>query len=173
MARELFGKSRYNLHNARQTQYRLCRNGSPETLIQAKTLLGIIKASKVITNKQNASFPETFQHDLSFRQLYEFLKGHKELAWNDQIPQSSCLCELCENAVLLAKSINSSLKSKILATNIHDLVETNSCDSSQNVCMVGQSELCLASNLSLSDFDEEKKTISFLNWQWVGKNQPL
>ena len=28
VALELFGKSRYNLHNARQTRYRLCRNGS-------------------------------------------------------------------------------------------------------------------------------------------------
>ena len=75
-----------------------------------RDLLGIINASKVITNEQYASFPETFQRDLSFRQLYEFLKGHKELVWNDQLPQSSCLCKLCENAVLSAKGINLSLK---------------------------------------------------------------
>ena len=36
--------------------------------------------------------------------------------------------------------------------------------------MVRECELCLTSNLSLSDFDEEKKTISFLNWQRVDKN---
>ena len=36
-----------------------------------------------MTKEQYASFPETFQRDLTFRQLYEFLKGHKELAWND------------------------------------------------------------------------------------------
>ena len=139
-------------------------------LWKIRDLLGIINASKVINNEQYASFPETFQRDLSFRQLYEFLKGHKELAWNDQIPQSSCLCEICENAVLLAKGINLSLKSKILATNVHDLVEANACDSSQDVCMVGKCELCLTSNLSLSDFDEEKATISFLNWQRVDKS---
>ena len=28
VVRELFGKSRYNLHNARQRRYHLCRNGS-------------------------------------------------------------------------------------------------------------------------------------------------
>ena len=122
-------------------------------------MIRIINASKVITNEQYASFPETFQRVLSFRQLYEFLKGHKELAWNDQIPQSSCLYELCENTVLLAKGINSSLRSKILATNVHDLAEANACDSSQYVCMVGECELCLTSNLSLSYFNEEKKTI--------------
>ena len=133
-------------------------------------LLGIINASKAITNEQYASFPETFQRDLSFRQLNEFLMGHKELVCNDQIPQSSCLYELCENAILLAKGINSSLRSKILATNVHDLVEANACDSSQLICMVGECELCLTSKLSLSDFDEEKKTTSYLNWQRVDKN---
>ena len=74
-------------------------------LWKIRDLLGIINASKVITNEKYASFPETFQRDLSFRQLYEFLKGHKEPAWNDEIPQSSCLCELCENAILLANRI--------------------------------------------------------------------
>ena len=57
-----------------------------------------------------------------------------------------------------------------MATNIHDLVEANACDSSQDDCMVGECEFCLRSNLSLSDFDEEKKTISFTNWQRVDKN---
>ena len=55
--------------------------------------------------EQYASFPETSQRDLTFRQLYEFLKGHKELAWNDQIPQSSSLCEICKNAVFLASRV--------------------------------------------------------------------
>ena len=67
------------------------------------------KLTSYLLPLQYASFPETFQRDLSFRQLCEFLKGYKELAWNDQIPQSSCLYDLCENAVLLAKGINLSL----------------------------------------------------------------
>ena len=54
--------------------------------------------------------------------------------------------------------------------NVHDLVEANAYDSSQDVCTVRECELCLTSNLLLSDFDEEKKTISFMNWQWVDKN---
>ena len=36
--------------------------------------------------------------------------------------------------------------------------------------MVGECQLCLTSNLSLSHFDEEKKTMSFMNWQRVDKN---
>ena len=70
----------------------------------------------------------------------------------------------------LAKGINPSLRSKIVAINVHDLVETNACDSGQDVCMVGECEYCLTSNLSLSDFDGEKKTISFLSRQGVDKN---
>ena len=42
-----------------------------------------------------------------------------------------------------------------MATNVHDLLEANACDSSQDVCMIGKCELCLTSNLSLSDFDVE------------------
>ena len=44
-------------------------------LWKIRGLLGIINASKVITNEQYASFPETFQRDLSFRQVYELFKG--------------------------------------------------------------------------------------------------
>ena len=92
-----------------------------------RDLIGLINALRAITNKQYGSFPETFQQDLSFRQLYEFLKGHKDLARNDQIPQSFCICELCKKALLLAKGINSSLRSKILKTNVHDLLSRAKC----------------------------------------------
>ena len=102
MAREPSGKNRYYLHR-RGTVYvgmdRSKRQYKQKRYLLWKIcdLLDIVNASKVIANQQYASFPETFQLDLSFCQLYEFLKRHKELAWNDQLPQSSCLCELCEN----------------------------------------------------------------------------
>ena len=47
-------------------------------LWKIRDFLGIINASKVITNEQYTSFHEKFQRDLSFRQLNEFLKAHKE-----------------------------------------------------------------------------------------------
>ena len=51
---------------------------------------------------------------------------YKEVAYNSDISHSSCLCEVCENASLLAKGINSSLKSSdILSPTTHDLVETH------------------------------------------------
>ena len=38
--------------------------------------------------------------------MYNFLKMHKEVAHNSDIPHSSYLCEVCDNASLLAKGIN-------------------------------------------------------------------
>ena len=44
---------------------------------------------------------------------------------------ASCLCEVCENASVLAKGINSSLKSSdILLPTVEDLVKTHTCNSS-------------------------------------------
>ena len=38
--------------------------------------------------------------------MYNFIKGHKEYVYNKYIPQQTCLCEICENVVLLAEGIN-------------------------------------------------------------------
>ena len=63
---------------------------------------------------------------------------HNEVAYNSDIPRYSCLCEICENASLLAKGINSSFKSTdILSFTAHTLVETYTCDSSSKDCMLG------------------------------------
>ena len=39
--------------------------------------------------------------------LYKFLKQHEEFVFNKDIPQASCLREICENLTFLAKSISS------------------------------------------------------------------
>ena len=53
-----------------------------------------------IANSQEAvdeSFESKFDKILTFSQLYDFLKGHKEYVYNINIPHASCLCEICEN----------------------------------------------------------------------------
>ena len=80
-------------------------------LWKLRYLLEIINGSKIITNENFPSFTEAFEHELSFHQMFNFLKIHKDVAYNSEIPQSSCLCEVCENTLLLVKRINSSLKS--------------------------------------------------------------
>ena len=95
---------------------------------------------------------------------------HKEVAYNSDIPHSSCLCEVCENASLLAKGINSSLKSSdILSSTAHDLVETHTCDSSSKDCMLGNCTECLKPGPLLSDFETDVNLISFLQRQRVVK----
>ena len=91
---------------------------------------------------------------MTFRQLYEFLKSHKEYVFNKNIPQSSCLCEICENIVFVAKGINKALiyNEKALPTNPHDIVEKLSCDSSSQLCMLETCETCETSHLSINDF---------------------
>ena len=84
--------------------------GSISKLWKPRDLLEIINVSKIITNENFPSFTEAFEHKLSFCQMYNFLKMHKDVAYNSDIPHSFCLCEVRENASLLAKGINSSLK---------------------------------------------------------------
>ena len=73
------------------------------------------------------SFIQTFNKSLTFSQLYDFLKAHKEYSYNKNIPHGSCLCDICENCVLLAKGLNKKLEEP-LPTNPHDLVEKFACD---------------------------------------------
>ena len=102
--------------------------------------------------------------------MCNFSKMHKEVVYNSDIPHSSCLCEVCKNASLLTKGINSSLKlSHILSPTAHNLVETRTCDSSSKDCMLGHCPKFLKPRLSLSDFKADVDLISFLQWQRVEK----
>ena len=133
-------------------------------------LLEIIDGSKIITNENFPSFAEAFQHVLSFRQVYDFLKMHKEVAYSSDIPRPSCLCEVCENASLFAKGKNSSLKSNyILSPTAQNLFKTCTCHSSSKNCMLRNCMKCLKPGLSSSDFKADVYLISFLQWQGIEK----
>ena len=92
------------------------------------------------------------------------------MAYDSDIQHSSCLCEVCKSASLLAKRINSSLKSSdILLLTAHDLVETQACDLSSRDCILGNCPECLKPWLSLSNFKADVDVISFLQWQPLEK----
>ena len=55
-------------------------------------------------------FRRFFDKQLTLRQLNAFLKSPEELVFNWDIPQSSCLCEIYENILLISKGITSSAK---------------------------------------------------------------
>ena len=75
---------------------------------------------------ENLSFHDRFEKKLSFSKLCNFFESHKKCVCYRDMPEPSCLCEVCENTCLVAKGINKSLKLK-LPHNLHDLVERFSC----------------------------------------------
>ena len=97
----------------------------------------------------NESFESKFNKKLTFSQLYDIPKIHKEYTYNINIPHASCLCEICENSSLLTKRLNK-LKRKFkerLPNNPYDLVEKFSCDSDKAVCMLEKSASCKSSSI--------------------------
>ena len=67
-----------------------------------KDLLDIINGSEL----HSSNFVSTFSEKLSFSQLYDFIKSHKQFVYKKYILHMSCLCDTCENIVLLVKGLN-------------------------------------------------------------------
>ena len=84
--------------------------------------------------------------------MYDFLKVHKEYSYNKNIPHGSCLYEICENCVLLARGLNKKLKDS-LPTNPNDLVEKFACNLEVWDCVFNHFESCCSSVL---DFGPKK-----------------
>ena len=67
-----------------------------------KDLLVIINGSEL----HSSNLVSTFSEKLSFSQFHDFIENHKQFVYNKNIPHTSCLCDTCENIVLLAKVLN-------------------------------------------------------------------
>ena len=94
------------------------------------------------------SFYQNFEKLLMFSQLYNFLKYHKEYCYNQNIPHGSCLCEICENCVLLPKGLNNRLQ-RPLPTNPHDLIERFSSNLEEINCVIGRCPICRVAEIDL------------------------
>ena len=87
-----------------------------------KDLLDIINGSEL----HSSNFVSTFSEKLSFSQLYDFIKSHKQFVYNKNIPHTPCLCNTCKNIVLLDKGLNNYKRltaSARLPKTPHDIVE--------------------------------------------------
>ena len=114
-------------------------------------LLGIINGK--ISVEGCSTFPDSFDKDLTFRQVYGFLEKRKQCKFCNQTPHESCTCEICENITLFTSSINRRMKnadSKI-PNKIKELVEEYSCDVSNTDCMKGTCLNCPSASVSLDD----------------------
>ena len=67
-------------------------------------LLNIANGSSLIKNE--SSFGFSFSKKIKFNQLYEYIKSNSEYVYNRDIPQSTCLCEICKNICFVAKALN-------------------------------------------------------------------
>ena len=168
-------------------------NGESQYM-QKKYLLWPLREIVSIANSQervDESFESKFDKILTFSQLYNFLKGHKEYVYNINIPHASCLCEICENSSLVAKGLNK-LRRKLktrLPTNPHNLVETFGCDSNESACMLEKCSSCQSSKIidqlisgdedvdedssepdsPVCDAEPEGGNVAFYRWQTVDK----
>ena len=93
------------------------------------------------------TFIDRFEKPLSFLLLYTFIRNHKQFVYNQNIPQGSCLREVCENSCLLAKGISKCVKGVNLPANPHEIVKTNCCDSSNDDCILGSCVQCSSPNI--------------------------
>ena len=104
----------------------------------------------VIEEAGGDSFSNAFGRPMKIALPYDVLKLHKEYVFNRDIPQWSCLCELCQNVILLATSVYKVLKDK-LATSHHDIVEKFSCSSSKHCMHDACCEICSSIDINILD----------------------
>ena len=99
-------------------------------------LLNFANGSSLIKNE--SSFEFSFGKKVKFHQMYEYIKKKKnrEYEYNRDIPQPSCLCEICGNVCFVAKAENKKIKScSMVPTDPHSLAEKYTYDSSSRTYM--------------------------------------
>ena len=122
-----------------------------------RDLLGITNGTGKI-NVPN-SFHQTFDKLLTFSQLYDFLKKHKEYYFNKSILHGSCLYEICENCLLLAKGLNKKLKDPQHAKS-HNLFEKFACNLEAFECALNHCQGCCSNELYFSPKKMDPKETS-------------
>ena len=100
-------------------------------------LLNIANGSSLI--KSESSFEFSIGKKIKFYQLHEYINSNRENVYNRDIPQSSCLCEICQNIWFVAKNLNKKIKScNMVPTDPHSLAEKYTCVSSSRTCMFSE-----------------------------------
>lgn len=167
----------YTNPGRKDTKYIKKVNGE-RTYLPKQYLLWTLRDTLEIINGESSKFYDSFSEKLSFAQLYDFIKTNKQFVFNNKIPQSSCLCETCENIVLLAKGLNRNLQSEHkLPENPHDIVEAYSCTSDSKLCMFDECEGCSSGKLCVapskesdsesgsSESESNESLTSFYRWE--------
>ena len=94
------------------------------------------------------TFYQKFNKLLTFSQLHDFVKYHKEYCYNQNISHGSCLYEICENCVLLGKGLNTRLLCP-LPTNPHELIKRFLCNVQEINCVMDRCPTCYGAEIEL------------------------
>ena len=105
-------------------------------MLTLNDLLNITNGSSLIKNE--SSFEFSFGKKIKFQQLYVYIKTNREYVYvyKRDIPQLSCLCEICSNVCFIAEVLNKKIESCNMVPMVpHSLVEKYTCNSSSRTCM--------------------------------------
>ena len=108
------------------------------------------------------SFKTKFNETLTFSTLYRLFKENKEIYYQHEIPQLSCLCEKRENFELLCEWIKISETSfKLLPTSVRALLPKFCCNYRNEACALETCRNCPEFDMSpLKSVDE----VHFYQW---------
>ena len=88
--------------------------------------------------------------------------------YTTDIPQSPCLCEICQNVCFIAKALNKKIKSyNIVPTDPHSLAEKYTCDSSARTCMFSENECCYFTGGTIEEFPDDCYDVEYYEWAKV------
>ena len=81
------------------------------------------------------SIKSKFKEMLKFSSLYHIIKENKEIYYQQEIPQLTCLCEKCKNFELLCEGIKRSETSlNLLPTSVRALLPKFCCNYHKETC---------------------------------------
>ena len=96
--------------------------------------------------------------------MHKYIKSNREYVYNRDIPQSSCLCEICGNVCFVAKPLNKKFKGcNMVPTDLHSLAEKYTCDSSSRTSMFSEYECCYFTDVTMEEFPDDRDDVSITN----------
>ena len=129
-------------------------------------LLHPIRELCSMQNDDKTQFDETyvkkFSAKLSYSTLCRFIKGHKHLLFASDVPQTSCLCDKCENLELLVHAITQIPNFAHLPKDARGILLQFSCSLFNEECANGQCMVCPSPDLIELHHIEE---ISYYQWK--------
>ena len=110
--------------------------------------------------------------------MYKYIKTKKQLILQGNIPDTSCLCEVCKNSCLIAKALRGFKKGH--PTDADFIMEKYCCDPSTQACIESTCEKCNVmailndwENDESEESEEDETPSSFTYKAWIRENNKI